>query len=208
MRLPAVAAILVIALALFGCSSPQQAAQRGQEAPLPPDAGTRSAGASASAEGKASIGADGLDAEDAAEEAPGGMLPGPEDSGYEYGDLAFSELTALGVPLECDITYAYAGREILSKAFLNGTDELRVESPAGLSQCAETITVVRSGRAYISCRGKQAMASCDWLREEYGTAGRTSAFDFTALGPGAMLCRDWAYDAEFFRTPGEVCHLG
>jgi len=204
MRIQIIASFLLISLALAGCISAPAEGSPGT-APAQPGAGSEQLEeAGAGNPGQAEEPAD------APANASSGM-PGtatPPEPGYEYEGRTFGELAQMGIPLECDIKHVYAGKDVVSRAYMNGSGELRVESPVGISQCKKTVSVARSGRVYISCEEKQVMASCDWIREDYDTPGRSSAFDYTALEPGSIRCRGWIYDKESFQTPGDACRLG
>ena len=131
------------------------------------------------------------------------------DAGQTISD-SFSGLANRNVPLLCDVSYAYQGRPVVAKMYLNGPSEIRVESPAGVSQCAVTITVIRGTSQNVACDKKQIMVGCNWFRSKYDPSkpGSASAFDFSSLGESAFLCREWTYDTSKFSTPGESCQLG
>ena len=199
--------LLVVSIALFGCTSntPAEAGAQVQAAPQPP-AETSGAPGTEPASEAAPPPVEG----DPAADAPG-TGPAGEDAAVPcgYSGRTFAQLAAMGVPLECNVTHTYQGAQIVSRMYMNGTEELRFESSAGLSQCQKTVSVVRGSRIYFSCgEGKMVFPSCDWLREDYTEPGRSSTFDLASLGPDAIACTDWEYDESFFKTPGEVCHLG
>lgn len=123
-----------------------------------------------------------------------------------YAGKDFAALAALYLPLECDAVHTYGGKPVKIKVFMKGPSELRVESPVGLTQCGTTISIVRDGRVYVGCAGKQVFPSCDWLRSDYdlSSPGKAATFDLTLA---EMDCRDWEYDVSVFRSQGEVCRL-
>ncbi len=114
------------------------------------------------------------------------------------------------IPLECDVSYTYAGREVQARLFINGESEIRVESPAGMTQCKKTVTLILGTRQYVGCEEKMIMPSCDWFKSSYDpeNAGRASSFDFSSLPASQITCRDWEYDSSSFSAGGTVCQLG
>ncbi len=130
-----------------------------------------------------------------------------EGNGYSAD---FASLAAMDIPLECDITYTYKGKEIQARMYMQGAERLRVESPAGMTQCARTITVIRDTKQYVGCEGKMIMPSCDWFKSSYDTSkpGLASNFDFREVPASRIECRDWIFDDAKFRTEGTSCQLG
>ncbi|HSB46870.1 MAG TPA: hypothetical protein VLD37_02565 [Candidatus Bilamarchaeum sp.] len=137
--------------------------------------------------------------------------PPSQPAPSQYAGKTFPELVALGIPLQCEISYTYQGKPGSSNVYFKGGAEIRVETVggAGMSQCTRTISIVRDTRVYVGCDGKQVMPSCDWFRSDYDPArpGESSTFNFYETSPSQISCRDWAYDKTVFATAGNVCHI-
>ena len=52
-------------------------------------------------------------------------------SGYSG---AFQTLAQMDIPLVCDVNYAYQGKAVKAKLYLDGPAKIRVESPVGVGQ--------------------------------------------------------------------------
>jgi len=149
---------------------------------------------------------------------PGNTNPAPtggndsqgQDTAAKTYSAGFSELIGMGIPLECDINYTYSGKQVNARMIIGNDANIRVESPAGMVQCAKTITIIRGSRQYVGCGEKAVMPSCDWFKSGYDPTnpGVASNFDFSIVPASSIACRDWTSDDSAFRTNGTVCEMG
>ena len=134
----------------------------------------------------------------------------PSQNAYPGKD--FASLAALGIPLECDITYIYQGRSFQAKVYMKGGSDIRVETigGSGLSQCVKIISIVQASKVYVGCENKTVIPSCDWFTSGYNpqVPGQSSTFDFSRTPPEQISCSDWVYDQSYFSTAGRTCSLG
>jgi hypothetical protein len=191
--------VLLVACSLFllGCAATEAP---GQAAPQDGMQNESAAGQSHEAESSPGNGSAG--------EIPAAIeVAAPETKTYSAD---FSGLVAMGIPLECDVEYTYSGKAVDARMLISADSEIRVESPEGMQQCAETITVIRGTRQYVGCEGKMIIPSCDWFKSGYdpGRPGKAASFDFSQVPASSISCRDWEYDASAFSTGGTICELG
>lgn len=134
----------------------------------------------------------------------------PQGTEVRTYSAQFAGLIAMGIPLDCDISYTYAGKPATAKLYIGEDSEFRVESSVGMVQCKKTITVIRGTRQYVGCSDKQVMPSCDWFKSAYdeGRPGVASNFDFSGVPASSISCKDWTIDKSMFVTEGTSCELG
>jgi len=194
--------ILILgAILILGCagSQPQTANQSNQQnAPT----NAQNAPSNASAQNQ---GAGGVPQPNNASAGGSGTQQTPPSYSGTFGALA-----QMDIPLVCDVNYAYLGKAVKARLYLDGPAKIRVESPVGVGQCSTTITVIRGTVQDVGCDRKQITPGCDWYRSSYdpGKPGSASAFDFSTLGGSSISCSDWVYDAAKFDSPGTSCQLG
>jgi hypothetical protein len=116
----------------------------------------------------------------------------------------------MGIPLECEINYTYAGRQVSARMLIGKDSDIRVESSVGMVQCQKTITIIRGSRQYVGCSDKAVMPSCDWFKSGYDptNSGVASNFDFSAVPASSIACHDWTAEDSEFRTNGTICEMG
>lgn len=143
----------------------------------------------------------------ATENASQGQGQAPPAKTYSAG---FSALIGMGIPLECEINYTYAGKPVTARMLIGKDSNIRVESATGMTQCAKTITIIRGSRQYVGCSDKTVMPSCDWFKSGYDpmNPGVASNFDFSIVPASSIECRDWTSDDSAFRTNGTSCEMG
>jgi|GEM_PF-6885903 len=190
--------VLISAVLLFGCAMQVQDEQETGNLQ------NESTANQTIPEGQDSDTEDGTSISESPEPEPEGV---PATNTYSAD---FASLTKMDIPLECEIVYSYQGKEIKTHIFMQGVSRLRVESPAGMSQCTTTITVIRGEGQYVGCEGKMVMPSCDWFRSSYDPSepGRASNFDFQSVPSSKISCKDWTFDESKFKTEGMSCQLG
>lgn len=197
--------ILIIAIAfalLFGCAGNAPSPQANQNGAGPAGNGNATVPANASStEGTAPTQVPQVPADGPAE---------PQAPPAKTYSASFSGVIGMGIPLECDVNYTYAGKQATARLLIGTDSEFRVESSVGMVQCKKTVTVIRDSRQYVGCSDKQVMPSCDWFKSAYdtGNPGVASNFDFSGVPASSISCRDWALDDAMFRTNGTICELG
>ena len=198
--------ILIIAIAfalLFGCAGNSPGPQADQAGTVPAGTGNETVPANASTAGDGG-------APTQAPQVPADVPAEPQAPPAKTYSASFSGLVGMGIPLDCQVNYTYAGKQATARLLIGTDSEFRVESSVGMVQCRKTITVIHDSRQYVGCSDKQVMPSCDWFKSAYdtGNPGVASNFDFSGVPASSISCRDWALDDAMFKTNGTICELG
>ena len=141
-----------------------------------------------------------------------------EPSGGLLG-LGYTELLALGVPIQCDVTTTFKGTTTKMRIYMQGKNSIRVEIPnTGAESCTNSAMIMKDKKVYTSCGGSQLMPGCDWLEIEAkepaegsaggsANAGASDTPDLEGTPATSFNCQPWIYDSAKFATPGKVCSL-
>lgn len=145
----------------------------------------------------------------------------PEEEAVDLTGLDFAAIMALGIPVECDIEYAYLGKPTTYKLYMDsqGDSSIRIpldESTAMGTNCSAMLVMTKEDAVYMGCEDQKYYMSevCDWVSwdipeegEETGEVTQMSdpAEDLGEIPPAQIDCRPWVYDASKFAMPGTVC---
>ncbi|VVC04308.1 Uncharacterised protein [Candidatus Bilamarchaeum dharawalense] len=152
---------------------------------------------------------------DAGSQAGNGL---PNNGGSTSGnsnDLAgktFEALTAMGVPLECDVSSTSQGQTVNVKIYMKGNQEMRTEIPAASGDCTKMVGIMKGQTYYVGCADGTMFPGCQWLMIEQsngnqGVAGSFQTPDYSDVPTSKIDCRPWLYDPSKFATPGKVCSM-
>jgi len=132
----------------------------------------------------------------------------------------YTELVALGVPLECDIsTTLESGSSMNMKMYLQGEDNIYMEysmSDTSESACDKYVIIMTGGVMYIGCDGEPVLPdiNCVWMEyaldeTDSSGAGASSSInsDMENIPSTDMTCKPWVYDASKFSVQGESCTI-
>lgn len=202
--------VLVFGLFVFGCTSPG-GSQTGSQT------GT---GGSSTGQQTGGTGTSGATGGETTGGATGGASTGgsgTQGGTTDYAGMAYAELAALGVPLECDITSTAQGQPVSYKVYMKGEDEVRTEMPVNASSgstCTKFIGIMKGNTFYMGCGTGEEMfegTGCQWLEMELNeseTSGGTTTTeqpDFSNTPSTQINCRPWVYDASKFIPTGKTC---
>lgn len=148
---------------------------------------------------------------------PATQEPPPATGGtVDYSGMAYLELAALGVPVECDITSSYQGTTTTMKLYMVGENKMRTETPY---EGKKLITIMIGETLYVTNIMSDMYPDCEWLvithteTEVTGEPGAaydagydTSVSDVGDLPAQDFDCKPWVYDESKFTPPTEnVC---
>lgn len=147
--------------------------------------------------------------------------PPPAEDGIDFAGLDYASLTALGVPVECDITTQVEGETTQVKLYAKGEDEIRQEFEAGELDCSKFVVIHKPNAMYMGCPGEYypPESTCNWLVMEFEESeepveptgdmtGATYAAPELGDVPSTQIsCRPWIYDASKFQAPGKTCTM-
>jgi len=201
-------------LLLFGCTG---------EAKTPTTPGAPASGGNAVSGANTSTGTSGSSGSSAT-----GSSGNTSSSGAatDFSNLAYSQLAALGLPVQCDVSITSASYSMKYKIYMKGS-EYRVEMPmsaaySGAYGCKNSIVTFSKGNdLYMGCDSGQLMQAygCDWLKitsnttsSSSGSSGSTTSSSFTSsdlekLPSTSFSCSAWLYDASKFTASGKVCTM-
>ncbi|MBI5228073.1 hypothetical protein HY988_05780 [Candidatus Micrarchaeota archaeon] len=144
------------------------------------------------------------------------------DTGGLIG-LGYTQLLALGVPIQCDVTNTYKGKTTKMRLYLQGKNAIRIEIPntGAEGSCSSSVMIMKDKKVYTSCTGSQVMPGCDWLEIEAnesaqggaggsgGSAntGASETPEFTDVPATQFKCDPWVYDSAKLTVTGKVCSL-
>ncbi len=209
-------ALLIFGLLIFGCTSPSGGANN---APVPAQNGTTAQG-SASPPVNNTVSAPSQGNASGQQVSQGNNSAAP--SGSNLLGMTFTQLVALGVPLQCDITSTMNGQSVKSTIYMQGKDTIRSETSITQkdSPCTNMVTIVKSGTAYIGCNSgalfpssdtANPLAGCQWIvmnTNSSTTSGSPlSAPDYSNVPPAQINCVPWVYDPSKFDITGKTCNL-
>ncbi len=181
---------LVFAFLLFGCAGPSETAPAGVQGQVPADTGVAPA----------------------AQDATGAP---PSEGAPDLTNLAYAELVALGVPIQCDVVTIVDGETVNTKMYMKGEDEIRIESMSTQPDCPKVISIFTEDVMYVGCEGQQILPDlgCDWMKfeaEEETSATESApvtASDLEDLPPTSYSCQPWIYDSSKFTASGKACTM-
>ncbi len=203
--------LLLAGLLFFGCTGPSESKE------VSPPTGSVSNDSAPEVEepssGETSDGA--TDSEPEEEQPTGGT--------DELAGKTYEELSALGVPLECDTSVSYEGTATMSKIYMKG-ELVRIETPISDSQstCDDLVYITKDNAAYMGCEDGsifgdvESFADCNWLEfsdvegsaagdDEHGYSYQVTTPDLKSTAE--VSCKPWIYDPSKFDTPGKVCNM-
>ena len=137
----------------------------------------------------------------------------------DLSGMVYSELLALGIPVECDVKTAYMGQTTTMKMYIKGEKELRYDYTSSEStDCPKGNVIVQGDTTYFACEGQKfAGTDCDWFKvtanesesggEATGATAGPSASDFEDLPATSFNCKPWIPDSSKFTTSGKVCTM-
>jgi len=143
----------------------------------------------------------------------------PEDTGeVDLEGLAYMELIALGVPVQCEITTTYEGETTTATMYMQGENKVRYESTSTYDGKL-LIVLMLDGVSYLTNFMSDEVPECEWLmmepeetEPEPGEPGdytyTTAVPDFGDMPETSFECSPWVYDASKFQAPTEnVCTM-
>ena len=205
-----IATLLVFGLIAAGCAGPSPPAtpsQGGETTAAPNGTGTQE-----QAQGQQQEAQD--QTQEQAQEQEQEQEGQPDSGADDLAGQTYEALAAMGVPLQCDVTVTYEGKDTPVHLYMRGSDEIRTEMPASDPEmCAKMVSIVKGGTFYYGCDGGNIMMDCAWM--QLSTSGEASAGaeagaeppDYTDVPPAKISCVPWAYDSSKFATPGKVCSM-
>lgn len=136
---------------------------------------------------------------------------------------SYSELAALGVPLECDIkaTDSGTGKEMTMKLYMKGDDFKTVadiEQVEG-SVCKKFVSIYSNKVVYMGCEGGGEMIKgCQWVKfdtskvpegkvSDSSVSSATTADDLGKIPQTDISCKPGLFGAEIFAPTGKTCDL-
>jgi len=141
----------------------------------------------------------------------------PEDTGdVDLEGLAYMELIALGVPVQCELTTTYEGETTTATMYMQGENKVRYESTSYYD--GKTLVVImRDGITYMTNFMSDEVPECEWLmmepeEAEPGEPGdytyTSSVPDFEEMPDTSFECSPWMYDESKFQVPTQnVCTM-
>jgi len=193
--------VLITGLLVFGCIGGPSETQTAQPSAAQPGAAQQTGGTTTPTTGGEPV-------------QPATQEPAPATGGtVDYSGMAYLELVALGVPIECDISSTYQGVTTTMKVYMVGEDKIRAETPY---DGKKMITIVLGKTLYVTNIMSDMYPDCAWLVIEHTetepTGGEPGAtYDTTVSGFDEMPsqdfdCRPWIYDESKFTPPtANVC---
>jgi len=206
--------MLVCGVLLFGCTGngSNSNTSNGQAGNAPQDQssgqGTQNQGS-----GTPDVGQETQDTgtQDTEPETPGNT----QQQGTDLSGLIYSELVALGIPIQCDVSVVTPDETLSVKMYVNG-DEIRSEYDSTQSNpdCETAVTIVKEDVMYMACLGQEFAPGCDWMmfetdESENGAAstGSVSPSTLEDLPATNFNCIPWIYDASKFEPSGHACTM-
>lgn len=126
----------------------------------------------------------------------------------DYAGMAYGELIAAGVPVQCDITSTYQGQTTTMKLYMQGENRMRAESITGNYT---NVMITRDQMSYV--KSTVDVPGCEWLAFPINTsgeagagAGQTTTPDLGALPSTDFSCLPWIYDESKF-TVANACTM-
>ncbi len=187
----AIIAVLLAAFLVFGCTGPSGpsggAAQGGQQQPA------------------------GTGGQQGGGQQTGGNGNQPSGTNTLAG-LAYGELMALGVPIQCDILTTSGENPVTAKLYKGTGPDIRVESPASGGPCATMVSLMKGDKYYVGCEQGEVMPGCQWLvfsqTASSGTPGASyQKPDYSDMPPSQISCAPWIFDASKLEAPANACSL-
>lgn len=146
------------------------------------------------------------------------------NSENDFFGKTFSQLSMLGVPLQCDIITKIDGESTKSKVYMKGDSEIRseivIDSNAG---CENFIYIMKNNKAYMGCQegeifeGIAMFEGCNWIEfetnegtvenDESSYSYSASTPDFDSVPESDISCMPWIYDSSKFDISGKVCNI-
>ncbi|MDD5339766.1 MAG: hypothetical protein PHV13_00780 [Candidatus ainarchaeum sp.] len=195
----AVVAAVLLSILVFGCLGPsvpsggsdQGGQQQGGGQQTGPQAGGNESNGSQPSGGNSN---------------GGGTTPG----GNNLANLAYGELIALGVPIQCDITTTSGGNPVTAKLYKGAGPDMRVESPAAGGPCATMVSLMIGDKYYVGCDQGEVMPGCQWLVFTQNKSAGAATYekpDYSSLPASQIRCIPWVFDASKLAAPANACNL-
>jgi hypothetical protein len=137
----------------------------------------------------------------------GGTTP---PGGNNLADLAYAELLALGVPIQCDIITTSGENPVTAKLYKGTGPDMRVESPAAGGPCATMVSLMIGDKYYVGCDQGEVMPGCQWLvftQTESTGAATYEKPDYSDMPASQIHCIPWLFDASKLEAPANACNL-
>ena len=209
------AIFIALGLLVFGCTAPSGPGT----STTPGTAGGTGAGNQAAGTGTGAGAGAGTGAGASAGTGTGAGTGAATTGTTDLTGMAYTQLIALGIPVQCDMTTTSQGKSTTIKVYMNGASEVREEVPVDSSSsaastgCTKMIVILKGTVSYMGCEeGSLFGPSCQWLRMETTPSGgaQTSPVQQPDLGsvPATQIsCVPWVYDASKFTVSGPTCTL-
>jgi hypothetical protein len=199
----AMIAVLLVSILIFGCTSPSSnvgtTPTPGGSTPGQPAANTTPAGNQTPA-GNGSV-------------TPSGGEPNGGQPSGGTGDLtgkSFTELAALGVPIQCDINTSSG----LVKVYKGTGMDMRSEMSVSAGSCQKVVTIIKGDKYYVGCSQGVFIpgSSCQWLEfstnsTSSGSPGAYQEPDYNNVPAVQISCVPWILDASMLQAPASACTL-
>ena len=142
-----------------------------------------------------------------------------------YAGKSFGELTALGVPLQCDVTLRSDTSSVTTQAKLYVASKtiFRMEivqkpTPDSTVNCKTALLVMKDKNFYYGCSDGSIFPGtmtkkCDWM--DFSNVSTSSSMptqtdttdELSKIPPADISCQPWVVDNSKFDISGTICNL-
>lgn len=210
--------LLAFGLVIFGCVSNSPSApptQPSGSSNPSPSSGTPSSDSGATGSNPSSPPSSPPAVNPAPAPAPS---PAPSSGGPNLNGLGYAQLSALGIPLECNIRSTYSGRTTNIHVYINGAHQARSEIGTMEGSRCSFVGVLKDNKMYLGCSSGSYIQNCDWLQIDidpsaFNQSGSTptnpgtSSMNYNDVPPADIQCNPWVLDTSKFDTPGRICNM-
>jgi hypothetical protein len=152
--------------------------------------------------------------------AAGGTGTGTSNAVQDLTGKNYTQLAALGVPIECDVAMTYQGQTTTWRMYMKGeSSRVEVAPPTGDACRTKYIFISDKNDMYMGCEGGSPDSTgsgvqCDWVQliSHQGNASASSQAsgspELSSVPSSSFNCKPWAYDASMLAAPTtNVCDI-